>query len=211
MSACVQYAADNVDHNSRTLDGHNTFHGMGMIVVITPENQCTKPIPRVKGTYKDIAIVGRVPIHFRKEERLGTGAIKFKNLCSFKAQNQEADLDILWKSSILFGSPRPSWSGMMQFVHDGDHPGKSSVMFLPMIDMNPTDASCIYSTLMFISEHAHRYNVQPIITFDQPLWWKAFLNTATEQPNSDIRNIVLGLGGFHTEMSLLGSIWHLMA
>ena len=65
-SACVQYAADNVDHNSRTLDGHNTFHGMGMIVVITPENQCTKPIPRVKGTCKDVAIVGRVPLHFHK-------------------------------------------------------------------------------------------------------------------------------------------------
>ena len=122
-----------MDHNSRTLDGHNTFHGMGMIIVITPEKQCTKPIPRVKVTYKDVAIVGRVPLHFHKEERLGT------NLCSFKAQNQEADLDILWKSSILFGSPCPSWSGMMQFVHDGDHPGKSSVMFLPMIDMNPTD------------------------------------------------------------------------
>ena len=57
-SEFVQYAADNVDHNSRTLDGHNTFHGMGMIVVITPENQCTKPIPRVKVTYKDVAIVG---------------------------------------------------------------------------------------------------------------------------------------------------------
>ena len=92
-----------------------------------------------EGSYKDVAIVGRVPIHFHKEERLGTGAIKFENLCSFKAQDQEADLDILWKSSILFGSLRPSWSGMMQFVHDGDHPGKSSVMFLPMIDMNPTD------------------------------------------------------------------------
>ena len=143
MSAFVQYAADNVDHNSRTLDGHNTFHGTGMIVFITPENQCTKPIPRVKVTYKDVAIVGRVPLHFHKEERSGTWAIKFENLCSFKAQNQEADLDILWKSSTLFGSPRPSWSGMMQFVHDGDHPGKSSVMFLPMIDMNPTDVSCI--------------------------------------------------------------------
>ena len=93
---------------------------------------------------------------------------------------------------------------MMQFVHDGDHPGKSSVMFLPMIDMNPTAVSCIYSTLMFISEHAHRYNVQPIITFDQPLWWKAFLITATEQPNSYLRNTVLCLGRFHTEMSLLG-------
>ncbi len=210
-SEFVQYAADNVDHNSRTLDGHNTFHGMGMIVAITPENQCAKPIPRVKVTYKDVAIVGRVPIHFHKQERLGTEAIKFENLCSFKAQNQEANLDILWKTSILFGSPRPSWSGMMQFVHHGDHPGKSSVMFLPMIDMNPTDVSCIYSTLIFITEHAHRYNVQPIITFDQPLWWKAFLTTATEPANSDLRNIVLCLGGFHTEMSFLGSIGHLMA
>ena len=49
----------------------------------------------MKVTCKDVAIVGRVPIHFHKEERLGTGAIKFENLCSFKAQNQEADLDIL--------------------------------------------------------------------------------------------------------------------
>ena len=47
-----------MDQNSRTLDGHNTSHGMGMIIVITPENQCTKPIPRVKVTYKDAAIVG---------------------------------------------------------------------------------------------------------------------------------------------------------
>ena len=79
-----------------------------------------------------------------------------------------------------------------------------------MIDMNPTAVSCIYSTLVLISEHAHRYNIQPIITFDQPLWWKAFLITATKHPNSDLRNIVLCLGGFHTEMSLLGSIGHLM-
>ena len=133
------------------------------------------------------------------------------NICNFKAQNQEANLDILWKTSILFGSPRPSWSSMMQFVHHGDHPGKSSVMFLPMIDMNLTDVSCIYSTLIFITEHAHRYNVQPIITFDQPLWWKAFLITATEPANSDLRNIVLCLVGFHTKMSFLGSIGHLMA
>ena len=35
----VQYAVDHVDHNTRTLDGHDTFHGMGMIAVVTP---CTK-------------------------------------------------------------------------------------------------------------------------------------------------------------------------
>lgn len=32
----IQFVADNVDHNSATLDGHNTFHGMGIIAVTTP-------------------------------------------------------------------------------------------------------------------------------------------------------------------------------
>ena len=117
-------------------------------------------------------------------------AIKYEQLCNMKAQDHTADLDILWKSSIMFGSPRPAWSGMMQFVHVGDHPGKSSVMFLPMIDMNPSDASCVYSTLMFVSEHAHRYSVKPIIMFDQPLWWKAFTITVTEPQSSVLKNIV---------------------
>ena len=32
----VALAADNVDHNVLTLDGMNTFHGMGMIAAVTP-------------------------------------------------------------------------------------------------------------------------------------------------------------------------------
>ena len=55
----VQYAGDhNVDYDVRTLKRNDTFHGMGMIAVITPAIQCTKPIPRLKATFKDIAIVG---------------------------------------------------------------------------------------------------------------------------------------------------------
>lgn len=165
----------------------------------------------MKAKFKDLATVGQVPIHYHSGLSLEMNSIKYEHLCTFKAQNKTANLDILWKSSILFGSPRPGWSGMKQFVHDGSHSGKSSVMFLPMIDKDPTDVSCIYSTLMFISEHAHRYNVSPIITFDQPLWWKAFSIIVSETASSDLRNIVLCLGGFHTEMSFLGCIGHLMA
>ena len=33
---CMQFVADNVDHNSDTIDGKNTFHGMGMISCMTP-------------------------------------------------------------------------------------------------------------------------------------------------------------------------------
>ncbi|VDI26391.1 Hypothetical predicted protein [Mytilus galloprovincialis] len=35
-SHCLQYVADNVDHNLCTVDGNNTFHGMGIISCITP-------------------------------------------------------------------------------------------------------------------------------------------------------------------------------
>ena len=35
-SEFVQYVADNVDHNLRTLDGNDTFHWMGLIATITP-------------------------------------------------------------------------------------------------------------------------------------------------------------------------------
>ena len=111
----------------------------------------------------------------------------------------------------MFGMPRPAWSGMMQLVHSGRHPGKSSVVFLPMIDINPSDTTCVYSTLKYIQEHAHRHNVTPIITFNQPLWWKALMIIITPPVGSELRSIVLQLEGFHTEMSYLGSIGHLMA
>ena len=32
----MQYIADNIDYNSRTLDGTGTFHEMGIIATITP-------------------------------------------------------------------------------------------------------------------------------------------------------------------------------
>jgi len=84
-------------------------------------------------------------------------------------------------------------------------------MFLPMIDMNTNDVSCIYATLKYIQGHAFRHGVTPIITFDQPLWWKAKMTPVTEPLGSDHRKVVLKLGGFHTEMSFLGCIGHLMA
>jgi hypothetical protein len=100
---------------------------------------------------------------------------------------------------------------MMQFVHAGPHPGKSSVIFLPMIDMNPSDATCIYSTLHFISDHAKARNTTPILTFDQPLWYKAQAIILEETENSELKKVIFRLGGLHTEMSFLGSIGHLMS
>ena len=52
MKHTVQFVADNVDHKqfAATIDGQNTFHGMGMIAVVTPGVSKPKKIPRKKVT-----------------------------------------------------------------------------------------------------------------------------------------------------------------
>ena len=88
----------------------------------------------------------------------------------------------------------------MTDVSVGDYPGKSTISFLTILDMDPNDPTCIYSVLLFISKQAEHLNIEtPVITFDQPLWLKALVNAKLMQ-------IVLILGGFHLMMSFLGSI-----
>ena len=128
-----------------------------------------------------------------------------------KAEDPTAAFDVLWKASILFGKPRASWSGTMQLVHRGNHPPKASISFLPMIDMDPTNQTCIYSTLSYVAEHAKKHSATPILTFDQPLWWKSFMIVQDEPSESPLKNIILMMGGLHTKMSFVGAIGYIMA
>ena len=101
----VQYGADNVDHNICTLDGHGTFHGMGMIAAVTPGTNSGHSILRAKVTSLDVAIVGRVKIRFHKEESCRMSAVTYQKLLDLKAQDCYENLDVLWKTSIIFGAP----------------------------------------------------------------------------------------------------------
>ena len=40
----IQYIADNVDHNVAPIDGTGTFHGMGIIVAVTPRTQSSRKV-----------------------------------------------------------------------------------------------------------------------------------------------------------------------
>ena len=99
---------------------------------------------------------------------------------------------------------------MMQMVNHGEHPGQASVVFLPVIYLNPSDLTCIYSTLDCVCDHAWHYDVTPVLIFDQPRWWKTFTIVKSEPVNSKLRSVVLRLGGYHTLMSFFGCIGHLM-
>lgn len=208
----IQYMADNVDHNVATLDGMNTFHGMGMIAAITPTVQERTPIPRkIDVKLEDVIKKARIDIRYYKGEKHGMLNLRFEKLETVITYDPTKEIEILWKTSWLLLPQRPSWSGVMQTVHTGDFPGQASFIFMPMIDLHPSDKTCIYSTLLFICGEAKRYSKTPIVTFDQPLWWKALAIITSEPDTSDLHGIVLRLGPFHMEMSFLACIGHLMA
>ena len=77
----------------------------------------------------------------------------------------------------------------MQMVDTGSHLGESSVAFIPMIDLKANDETCIFSTMHFIV---------PTLTFDQPLYQKAYELQWKESENRELKRIVLRLGRLHT-------------
>ena len=206
----IQYVADNVDHNVRTLDGSDTFHGMGIIAGVTPGTKSRDPIPRLDVSIDDLKSAAKIDIkYYRPPSNLMT-EISYQELEDLKVIDTTRLVDFLSVVTWPLRASTPTWSGAMQMIQNGEHPGKSAVVFLPMIDMNASDISCVYSTMLFICSQARRYNVTPVLTFDQPLYWKAFTIITNEPENSDLKSIVLRLGGFHMEMSYLGCIGNIM-
>ena len=75
-----------------------------------------------------------------------------------------------------------------------------------MLDLNPGDMSCVYSTPEFIASQSQKTNVTPIMTFYQPLYLKALTVISSDHADSDLKSIILRLGTFHLQMSFLGAM-----
>ena len=170
----VQYVADNVDHNIRSLDGYGTFHGMGIIAASTPDTKTKRVVSRLNPSIGEINSLAKINIRFYKEQSNAFRALRFEILERREIANESWMIDLLSKVCwpLKFNG---SWSTIMHKL-DGSYPGKSKITFLSMIDLNPSDESCIYTTLHFISKEAIKNNCTPILTFDQPLYWRAMVN-----------------------------------
>ena len=104
-----------------------------MIAMITHGVNHSKPIPKRKYSAEDIAATGYVKLQvYNVQPHLSK--MSYKSLPFQKTHNINDKPDVIRYASLLFKSPSPSWSGMMQAMHNGDYPKKSSTVFLPMID-----------------------------------------------------------------------------
>ena len=209
-----QWVADNVDHNIATLTAKGTFHGMGVISISSGEStQKSAKIPRLGERKRMDSVVSKKGIEIKHYTNTLNGASKLqlKSILEIKTAitlPSTLNYNFLWHYGWFSSSdshPRPNWSGFVQNAISTNKvfskQTKSSIEFLPIIDLNPSNETYIYSTLSFVIKEASRFHVVPCITFDQPLWLKAICIIKEKS-----LPIVCRLGGFHTLMSFLGSI-----
>ena len=78
--------------------------------------------------------------------------IKYDKLTAISKEENSRNTQILWKLSCLLYPTTPAWNDTIQLVHHEEYPGQSSINVQPMIDMGPTNASCIYSTIHFVAD-----------------------------------------------------------
>ncbi|CAG2195214.1 unnamed protein product [Mytilus edulis] len=182
---------------------------MGIIAASTPGIKTARSVPRTNPSIKEITALAKINIKFYKEQSNSFQKLKYEVFEKREKENKSWKLDLLSKICwpLKFSA---SWSAIMHKT-SGSYPGQSNITFLPMIDINPSDESCIYTTLHFVCKEAKQNKCTPILTFDQPLYWKAMMIVQNEPTTSSLKSLVLKLGGFHAEMSFVGSIGYLMS
>ena len=116
--------------------------------------------------------------------------------------------DYLWTIGMQVNSKFPNWQGFMSSYTKGGVCELTTVIFNPMIPLNPDTDDSVYSTICFVKEAANKAKqCCYVLTFDCPLYMRAYrIKTNT----CEFNKLFLRLGGFHTVMSSLGSIYKLM-
>ena len=99
----------------------------------------------------------------------------------------------------------PEWPGYMRLItRNNTSGGRYTIEFLPFIELDPSHESTICN-LNVCNKSMSKIWSKPILTFDQPLWFKS-MNIKMFK-NLDITIL---LGNFHTQMSFLCGIGYVM-
>ena len=133
LGQSLLFAGDNVDHNIITWNGN----GMGMIVAITPGKQVNHGIPRQKTADLKLVKMTKIDIIDNRFSMRVNRCLEFLSV-PYTSDVCDRKVLIFWEMSFRFHKSTSSWRGMMHLLHkECKYPGKSSVQFLPTIDIKP--------------------------------------------------------------------------
>lgn len=211
-----QFIFDNADFNVNTLDGHSTFHAMGGIMAVTPRNAVISEQDvlrmNVRSSSRAIGKAGTIDCkEFHRPPNSGLKTIKIIDIdINHQDGNVPSASDIAW----LYGknthsSTVPGWNGFMEFRTQGEEYKCSKIVCLPFINAPPSDYSTVYTSILTALDKCKLINQKTcVVTFDQPLFWKARDVVACVP---DFSNVAVRLGGFHLLMSFMGAMGTIMA
>lgn len=150
---------------------------------------------------------------YHKTENVGLNTIIIKDLNLNDPLNLKVTLsgcEILWLYGKWMKRDVPGWSGFMEEVTNELPSVRSKILGLPFLNYPPTLYDTIYTSLLTASKRCVEHGQKTcIVTFDQPLYYKAqdILNSG----DGDLKNVIVRLGGFHLLMSFMGCIGVIMA
>ena len=98
LKSTLSFAADNIDHNTITLDGKGTFHGMEIIDALIPAQKANRMISRHNISQPNITEKSRIEIEQLRFSNKARGDILFQDLP--KCLDFDDNIDTLWE--ILF-------------------------------------------------------------------------------------------------------------
>lgn len=118
------------------------------------------------------------------------------------------DIAWLYAKNSEFSAIVPGWNGFMESGTRGEKFECSKIVCLPFISAPPTDYNTLYTSLLAAVDQCKAVGQKTcIVTFDQPLFWKARELVANIP---ELRNVVVRLGGFHLLMSFMGAMGAIM-
>jgi hypothetical protein len=106
----IQFVADNVDHNIRTLDGFNTFHGMGIIAGLTPASDQSSQVIRATVSTEQLVLAGKIDIQYYKPTSSTNSdmePMKYKEIKELKIMDNTWKFDLLLNVIWPLRSPMP--------------------------------------------------------------------------------------------------------
>ena len=136
--------------------------------------------------------MGHHNIIFQRDPKEALQRLKYPTIRPIAEDIENTKLDILWQVSMHASQPLPLWSGYMQVLHhELRNPDKSTQLFLPMIDLPPSNPTCVRSTLEYLYDVADKQGVAPIVAFHQKQYGIALMIIDEKPNNSRLRRVVL--------------------
>lgn len=195
----VQFVYDNADHDSATIDRRGTFHAMGGIMCVTPSSCVTsnKKIPKVKSNSPLDAggKFGFLPL--RIYEKPLSGGLKtvpvtmFDDHTIFRNNVDISMANLVWlHEKMTKPTDTVGWSGFHEKIHVRDVFSTSKIIPLPFVNNPPSDLNTIFTVLVDAAEKSIALSQERcIVTFDQPLYWKAREMLSRVDTNNDSHNL----------------------